>query len=175
MTLYEITSDIKALEELIDSSVIDADGNVKELSDEDKEALNALVNEIQDNFEGKAERIAKFMANVQAEAAAYKAEEERLYKRRKTAERKAATLKWLLEDNMKRAGMKKVQAGVFTLSIQKNPPSVWIASDKDIPTDYWRIIPETREPDKKALLEALKSGIEIEGVYINQNEGLRVR
>jgi len=175
MTLYEITDEIKALEDMIDDAMTDPEGNLKDLSEDDKGALLSLVDETQGKFAEKAERICRYMVNVKAQAEACKAEEERLAKRRKAAERKTDALKWILETSMIRAGMEKAEAGTFKLAIQKNPPSVFIARLDDVPPEYWRVIPETREPDKRKMLEDLKAGREIPGALLAQGSSLRIR
>lgn len=174
-TLYEITGEIKTLEDMIETFLVDADGNPREIAPEEKDALLSLVDEIQGQFSAKAERICRYMADVQAVAAACKAEEERLAKRRKAAERKTDALKWILETSMIRAGMEKAEAGTFKLAFQKNPPSVFIARLEDVPPEYWRIIPETREPDKRKMLDDLKAGRAIPGALLAQGSSLRIR
>ena len=52
---------------------------------------------------------------------------------------------------------------------------VFIARLDDVPPEYWRVIPETREPDKRKMLEDLKAGEKIPGVLLAQTSGLRVR
>lgn len=174
-TLYEITGEMKALEEMIDTFTTDIDGNPRDLEPDDRDALLALVDEIQGQFSAKAERICRYMADVQAVAAACKAEEERLAKRRRAADRKAEALKWILETSMIRAGMERAEAGTFKLAFQKNPPSVFIARPEDVPPEYWRVIPETREPDKRKMLDDLKAGRAIPGALLSQGSTLRIR
>lgn len=69
----------------------------------------------------------------------------------------------------------KAEAGTFRLAFQKNPPSVFIARPEDVPPEYWRIIPETREPDKRKMLDDLKAGREIPGALLAQGTSLRIR
>ncbi|MDR1249021.1 MAG: siphovirus Gp157 family protein [Treponema sp.] len=175
MTLYDITSDILALNDLIDQALTDPDGNPKEITEEEKALLLAMNEENEGNFEGKAERICKLIQNQKAFVESCKKEEERLYARRKTSDRKVEALRWLLEENMKRIGMKKAQAGTFSLSIQNNPPSVYVRDATEIPEDYWRIIPEIREINKKVILDVLKAGGEVPGTLLNQSASLRIR
>ena len=175
MTLYEITDEIKTLEDMIETFLVDADGNPREIAPEEKDALLALVDEIQGKFSDKAERICRYLADVQAVSAACKAEEERLARRRKAADRKAEALKWILETSMIRAGMDRAEAGTYKLAIQKNPPSVFIAFLEEVPEAYFRIIPETREPDKRKMLDDLKAGRAIPGALLAQGSSLRIR
>ncbi len=74
MTMYEITGEIKTLEDMIETFLVDADGNPREIAPEERDAMLALVDEIQGKFSEKAERICRYMADVQAVAAACKAE-----------------------------------------------------------------------------------------------------
>jgi len=175
MTIYDITGDIKAFAQLVDEATTDAEGNPKEMNREDKELLAPMLAELETNYKAKAESVLKYRANLMAFVEGCKEEEERLYKRRKAAENKATALMWLLEDSMRKTGEKKIEAGTFRISLQKNPPYAFITNETLIPEDYLRIIPEKREPDKKLILEALKAGQEIPGALLSQGESLRVR
>jgi predicted nuclease with TOPRIM domain len=175
MTLYDIGDDILALNNLIDEALTDPDGNPKEITEEERALLLAMNEENQSNFEGKAERICKFIRDLEAFDEMCKKEEERLAARWKTSERKVGALRWLLEKNMERIGMKKAQAGTFALSIQNNPPSVYVRNEEEIPAGYWRIIPESRAIDKKGILEVLKAGGEVPGTLLSQSASLRIR
>jgi hypothetical protein len=174
-SLYEITNDIKALENLIEEATTGEDGLSKEPSEGEKTAIIAMLDELQGNYEEKAERVLKLRANLSVFADTCKAEEERLYRRRKTAENKAKALMWVLEESMRRIGAKKITAGTFTMSIQRNPPSVYLANIDALPEQYWKIIPEQKEPDKRLILDDLKSGKDVPGAMLSQGEGLRVR
>ena len=175
MTLYAITDEIKTLAVMIDEMTTDDQGSPRDLTDEDRAALLALVDEIQGDFSAKAERICRFRADLLANSAAAKAESDRLSRIARSDGNKADSLKWLLETCMIRAGMEKADAGTFKLAIQRNPPSVFIAVPSEIPEDYQRIIPETREPDKKKILEAMKAGEKVPGAMLTQGSSLRIR
>lgn len=54
----------------------------------------------------------------------------------------------------------------FTLARRKNPPSVRVLDPEAVPLEYTRVVPETREPDKKKLLAELKEGVVIPGVAL---------
>ena len=175
MTLYDITDDLKALIQLIDEATTDEDGNLKEMDFQDKAILEPMRVELQTNGETKAESLLKYHASLLAFIQGCKEEEERIYKRRKVAENKA---KWVLsglEYLMHILGVKKMTAGTFSMTIQKNPSYAFITNEQLIPEDYLRIIPEKREPDKKLILDALKAGQEVPGAIIGQGESLRVR
>jgi len=174
-SIYTITNDIKALDQLIDEVTTDENGDPKQMSDEDRDFLKPMLDELETNYEAKAENILKYHRNLLAYIDGCKAEEERIYKRRKAAENKTKALIWLLEDSMRKLGAKKMTAGTFTMTIQKNPPSAYIYSEAQLPPEFLRIIPEKREPDKKLILEALKAGQNIPGAKVSQGESLKVR
>ncbi len=174
-SLYELTDDLAALNELIDQVTVDADGNPKALTPEDHAALAPLVKEIIGNYETKVERIVKWRQSLQAFTDNCKAEEERIYNRRKAAENKITALQWLLEKSMEQLKTKKLTVGTFTLAMQHNPPSVFIADTRLLPDHFWRVIPEQREPDKKEILAALKEGQAIPGAFLSRSESLRIR
>jgi len=175
MTLYEITDEIRTLEELIDQALHSEDGSPRELTPEEKETLSGYVDEMAGKFSDKAERICRFMREQETLAEACKAEEDRLGKLRKTRERKALVLKNLVQFAMERVGMEKADAGVFKLAIQKNPPSVLIDNESAIPANFMREVPATYCPDKKLLAEALKDGQDVPGARLVQTKGLRVK
>jgi len=175
MTIYEITNDIKALIQLIDEATTDAEGNPKEMNTEDRDFLKPMMDELENNYEIKVESLLKYRTNLLSYIDGCKEEEERIYKRRKAAGNKAQALVWLLEDSLRRLGAKKIEAGTYTMSLQKNPPYAYITNENLLPVDYLRIIPEKREPDKKLILDALKSGQSVPGAVLSQGESLRVR
>lgn len=161
MKLYELTEQFRKLEEM--ACGIDCQ--------EDSDALSALWAEIADGFEEKAERTAMVIKNLSAESEAIKAEEERLRLRRKAIESSADNLKGYLEAHMKATGINKVQGKLFTLSIQKNPPSLKLDEEK-LADGWWRI---KREPDSAKIKDAIKDGQDVTGAWLEQGESLRIR
>ena len=73
---------------------------------------------------------------------------------------------------MKLTNKTKFKKGTFSFNIAKNPPSVEITNADIIPDDYKPLIEVL---DKKAILEDLKAGIDIQGVNLKQSESLRIR
>jgi len=63
--------------------------------------------------------------------------------------------------------LSKADGTLFTIALHKNPPSLLVNVLPDsLPPEYVRVIPEQREPDKKALMEAVKAGADIPGVEL---------
>lgn len=137
------------------------------------EGLGDTLEALNDAIEEKVENIAKVVKTLDSEALAIKAEEQRLAERRRHLENNAKRLKEYAEQSMQLAQIKKVKGSVFTLSIQKNPPSVEITDEKSLPESYY--VEQKPTLDKKSLLADLKAGVVIEGAQIKQSESLRIK
>lgn len=161
MKLYEISERFKNLEELLENTDLQID--------DIKEALN----EVGIEFEEKVEGIVRLIKNIEGDAEKIKSEEKRLAEKRKSLESKVTYLKGYIDLNMKLVGKKKIDTGLFKLSIQKNAPSINIKSAADIPSEYF--IEQEPVLDKRALLKDLKEGREVPGVEMKQTESLRIR
>lgn len=159
MKLYELTTNYVSLMEMAEEM--------------DATTLQDTLESIEEEIHDKAENIGKLIKNINADVDALKSEEKRLADRRKSLENKVTHLKEYLQNQLEVAGLDKVKRPTLTVSIQNNPPSVEIADESLIPSDYR--IPQPDKIDKKSLLTMLKDGMEIEGVSIKQGRGLRIR
>jgi DNA repair exonuclease SbcCD ATPase subunit len=138
----------------------------------DPEVLKDTLSSIQEEIEDKAENIAKLIRNLEADAKIIREEEKRLAERRQSIEKKIDYLKQYLQEQLEVAGLQKVKRATITVSIQYNPPSVEIADENLIPSDYK--IPQFKI-DKKSIMERLKNGEEIPGCSLKQTKGVRIR
>ena len=157
MNLYELSSNYRAIQEM----------------DLDEETLRDTLDSIIGEVEPKAENIVKWIRNLKGENTAIKEEETRLKNKRITNENKIKALSLYLEDFLKNSGLTRLKTGLFTLSIQNNPPSLEIYDATLIPDKY--LIEQLPVVDKTALKEVLKNGIEVPGAELKQTEGLRIR
>lgn len=173
MNLYEIAKDVQALDDLIESTLFDESGAPREPTDEENKTIMAMICENEDAFKAKAENVCKYRANLLADSVAYKAEEERLAKRRKTADRKAERLRIYLDIALDMIGSDKLEAGVFRLRRQKNPPRVVVVREDLIDAKYFRVIPETREVNKSDIKKDFDVG-EYPWGSIVQDKSLRI-
>ena len=157
--LYELSTGYKNIEYLLENG-------------EDNEELAAVLNSLDEEIEDKAENIAKILKNNEADIKAFKEEEKRLAERRKALENSNKRLKEYLEENMKMTGKTKFKSGTFSFNIAKNPPSVEITNVDIISSDY-KVLTEVL--DKKAILQDLKDGKDVQGAILKQGESLRIR
>lgn len=160
--LYELTELYQNIWELVGDDDVDV------------ESLETALKHIEDNIEVKAESIAKLIKGIDGDIAALKEEENRLTKRRKTLENKQVNIKSYLESQLRTMGIDKVKTPLFTISLQKNPPSVHISNEELIP-DKYKKTQITTSVVKKDLLEDLKLGEIIDGAEIKQEKSLRIK
>ena len=137
------------------------------------EAAWKYLEELQLEREAKLEGVACWYKELQAEAAAIKAEEENLKKRRQSAENKATSIKKFLEYLL---NGQKFKSPKVALSWRKSEV-VELKPDMDpatLPLAF-QAIKVTVSPDKVKLKEALKAGAVIEGVELVEKQNLQVK
>lgn len=140
--------------------------------DEITEELEEMANNLNIAIEEKSDNYVRMIKNLNADVEAFKNIEKQFNKKRKTAENKIAWLKKNLQSSMEQTGRKKVKTELFTVSIQKNAPSLDITSEDNIGDEYYKV---ERTLNKKELLSDIKEGLIIDGVGIKQTESLRIR
>lgn len=161
MKLYELTEEFTRLEMMADSIE----------TAEDAEAFSQLWAEIAVDFEAKAESTACVIRNLEAEAKAIEEEEKRLRARRKALEGSSERLRDYLETHMTMNGLPKITGKLFTLAIQKNPPSLRLDTES-LPDEWWII---KKEPDTSRVKDALKAGEAVPGAWLESGQSLRIR
>lgn len=164
MTLYELTAEYQQLLELAE----DPDIPEEALAD----SLEALGMDIED----KADGYAKVIAQLNADAAALKAEIDRLTARKRTIERNVDRMKESLKSAMILTGKTKFKTELFSFNVQKNPVAVVIDEQyiENIPEEY--LIPQDPKVDKQKLKDDLKAGRDLEGIaHLEQTVGVRIR
>lgn len=142
------------------------------LSEEENVELNDLLLKIDEEIELKAENIGKVLKSLEGNVAALKDEEKRLSNRRRGIENNIKNLKSYLENEMIAVGKKKFKTDLFSFGIQKNPPSLDISNEDNIPDEYYEL---TRSLIRRDLLKDMKEGLVIDGVSLKQSESLRIR
>lgn len=120
--------------------------------------------------EEKVESIVLFIKNLNADAAAYKAEKEAFAQREKTASNKVERLKkWLayaLEGQ-------KFQTQRCAVSFRRTE-AVEIVNEEAIPEEFFNVKIE-KTPNKTAIKEALKAGADISGCGLKQNLAVMIK
>ena len=161
--IYELTADIQLLWNLMENGEID-----------DDTLIDAMQNS-QEELSIKLEHYCMFIKNMEADAKAFKEEEQRLAARRKTLENTIESAKKAMQYAMDVAGEKKVKGKLFSISLQNNPASVVLDEQymENIPEKY--LIHKT-DINKRLMAEDIKNGVDLEGLaHLEQSEGIRIR
>lgn len=158
-TLYELTNDYTALLEMAE--------------DADEQALRDTLEGIEGAIEDKADGYAKVLRELDKDSAGLDAEIQRLQAKKTAIANAAKRIRNNLQDAMIATGKTKFKTSLFSFGIQKNPPSVVIDDDQEVPIDY--LIVADPKPDKKRMLAELKAGKELPFARLKQTESLRIR
>ena len=161
MKLYEINEVYQNLVALLEDEETSA------------EQLESAFENIKDELHVKVENYARIIKNTQAEVEAYKEEVARMTAKRRSLENNIERMKEAAEYAMRLQGEKKVKGELFTLAIQKNPPSLKIDIEpEELPQEFQTI---TISPNKEKIKAAIKNGKAIEWARLEQGESLRIR
>lgn len=166
--LYTLGEQYKAFNEFVDAAWDNED-----LTEDDLELYIETLESIEDELSNKVENIAKFMKNIESDIEAFKAEEKRLARKRKYLENKYNGLKSYTQSVLEVNKIDKVNAGMFKVKLQKNPPSINILNSNKVPSTYK--IAQEPKIDSKKLLNDVKNGAVIEGVeLVTDKQHLRI-
>lgn len=169
MNIWEIDKamrEIEALEE--DEELIDLDtGEVISVAD--------ALEKLEMARETKIENAAMMVKNLSAEAAAIKAEEEKLAKRRKAIENKADDVKQFLIRALTREDgtSEKFRTARAAVTVKLNPAKVIISDEKLLPEVFFREIID-RKPDKEQIKEVLSRGIDVPGAALERGRSVMI-
>lgn len=145
--------------------------NLLDLDLEDEQVQEALE-DIDEKIEVKADNIAKLIRGLEGQKDICKAEEERIYKRRKSIENRIENLKEYLKATMIATDKRKFKTDLFSFNIQKNRASIKILDEEKVPEEY---VEYDRKVLKDKLKKAITEGLEADYAEIIQTESLRVK
>jgi len=164
MQLYKLTDQFRQLHDLDGSEDIPADVI--------RDTLEGLEGDIKD----KVHAVACMIENLGAEAEAIQDAANAMTARSKRVKARAESLKQYLLFSLQAVNMPKLKYNEFTVSVRDNPVSVKIGEDAVIP-DEFMVTPEPPppQPDKKAIKDALTSGREIPGAWLERGQRVEIR
>ena len=161
LSLYTITNAFPALMEQ------------EEMTEEEKiKVLDELTNLLNE----KSQSIIGYTKNLELTIEAMKVEEKRIAENRKAFENRLNKFKEYVKDCMEKGGFSKIETELGQLSIAKNPMSVEIENENEIPNEFKEEIVTTKV-DKAAIKNHFKeTGELIPGArIINERTSLRIK
>lgn len=164
--LYKLTSEYQALAHLLAERDFDAQTIADTIES------TGLPAQISEKAQG-CEMVARLL---EADVPAIDAEIKRLQELKKSRTNKASALRKYLLDNMVASEIERIDAPLFSISVAKNPPSVDIFDERQIPSFFLTDpAPPAPQPDKKLIAQAIKDGAEVPGARIVQGVRLNIK
>ena len=170
MNLYQINAEIEQLENAVEDGLL-IDEETGELL-----TLEDALDQLRMERTAKMENIALWCKNLASDAAALKAEEDNLAKRRRAAEAKLARLKAYLLGAMTQADGRVIpfHGTKAVVTVRNNAPSVKISDEALLPMEF-KIQKIETVPDKKSIAEVLKRGIEVPGAHFERTRSVMIK
>lgn len=164
LSLYNITNKFV---ELMDKA---QEGQLTE------DEYNELGNELALELQNKSSNIIGYIKNSESLLEAMKAEEKRLADMRKQGEKKLEKFYQYVKENMQRLGLEEIPTELGKLKITKNPMSIEIENEDEIPAEFKKEV-VTTQIDKTAIKNHFKdTGEIIPGIKIIDNKtSLRIK
>lgn len=153
MRLYEIT---KQLNELL------------AMEDIPRDQIEDTINLIEEEFEGKAEMVAAYISEIEADEAGMKAEIDRLSERKRVLTAKIDNLKDYLRQNMLASGKTNIKGKLFSITLGKPSPVLDVLVPVEQLPEQYRVV--NFSADNAAIKAALKAGTEIKGCAITDGK-----
>ena len=164
LSLYDITNKFV---ELMDKA---QEGQLTE------DEYNELGNELALELQNKSSNIIGYIKNSESLLEAMKAEEKRLGDMRKQGEKKLEKFYQYVKENMQRLGLEEIPTELGKLKITKNPMSIEIENEDEIPSEFKKEV-VTTQIDKAAIKNHFKdTGEIVPGIRIIDNKtSLRIK
>lgn len=125
-TLYELTNDLKDIEEALEVEVLE----------QSQECIKGLIDILEKQIQNKGENIIKLVKNKEAIVTSRKEEIKRLQELNKKDEKEIADLKRYTKECIERAGKKRVETVLGNLTVRKAQPVVKVLDATKLPADY---------------------------------------
>ncbi len=166
MRCYDIAKEYEGLEIMAKMIADNKDGDNLDM----KEALARQLEELGHTTESKLENMSKMIRNMELESANYKAEEERMAKKRKSLDNQVAYIKEsLIKPILEQSG--KITAGVFTVSLRKSQA---VKVDDKIIEDKYKTSNTVITIDKASIKKDIKAG-SVLGAELITNQSVQIK
>lgn len=169
MKLYEIAADYRRLADMLEAS---------ETPEDMRQVLTDTLESIAGDFEDKAENMAALIAENTETISACNNQIARLKDKAARLEAQNTSIKNYMMAEMKYAGIKKVNAGVWQVSVARNggkAPIIWDDNiePENLPSEYTRT---SIQINKDAVRESLEAGETLAFAKLGERgESLRIK
>lgn len=153
MQLYKLSDNYQR-------AVIDIEA-MFEAGDIDQTTLTDTLEGLEGEVKDKAVNVALHIKNLRSDLAQLEDAKKSFDARIKQTESSLEFYEGYLDTNLVKSGITEIKTDKVLIKYKKLPDVVEVAPDAVIPDDFARIVPETREPDKRAIMEVLKTGAEL--------------
>jgi hypothetical protein len=145
-----------------------------EIDEDTGEVLNmGQIEDLNAQFETKAESIACYIKNLSAFSVDLKTAEESMKARRQATDKKVDALKKYLTECLNTAGKDKVETVNAKISFRAST-AVQIADESALPSEFLKVVTETK-PDKTLIKKAITDGREVPGASLIQNRNIQIK
>jgi Siphovirus Gp157 len=163
MRLFELASQYRELEALVDSDEVPA------------EVILDTLEGIKGEFEDKAVAVAQMVLTLKAQSEAVAAIAKAQAERAERIKSRMESLKHYLLLQLQVVGRERIETDELVIRRQNNPPSVYVTNEYAVPKEYW-VQPPAPPPriDRLAIKEAIEAGVEVEGCFLEKGEHVRI-
>lgn len=164
MTLYDLTSDYMQLQMMLEDP------------EEDPEAIQSMMDDLDEAIEDKADGYAKVIKNMESSLDAIKKEQERLSTKKSTLENGIKRLKENLQTAMIATDKRKFKTDLFSFAIQKNGGKVPVILDVEVDQLPDDLVKFERKPDLGAITSYIEDTGDVAYAHLGERgESLRIR
>jgi chaperonin cofactor prefoldin len=142
---------------------------------DDDQAVIDTIEGLEMQFNDKAANVIMYERDIKTDMEAIDSEITRLKARRDSMKRRLDSMRNYLRENMERAGIKRIDCPLFTITCAEGRPIAEIESIDELPDDCVRI--ETKiVPDKTRILQKLKDNEDVPGAKLSKSlSSIRVK
>jgi hypothetical protein len=148
--------------------------NKLEELDFDQQTIEDSLSLIKTDFDSKAINVGSFVKNLESNIKAMRDAESSIANRRKILQNKIDSIKEYLKTNMEKCGITHIHSPYFDIKLKKNPQSLQLLNEVNIPMEYFEKVTITHL-DKAKIKEDLKQGIKINGCSLVQNNRVEIK
>lgn len=161
-SLYHIQTEYLELAQTLE----DNGGEVTE-GIEERLAIN------QEQLQTKGVNYALVVRQLSGESEVIDNEIKRLQALKKSKDNAVDRLKNTLKGAMELYGIQSIKGELINITLRNNTASVSIEDESKIPKKF--MVPKPSVPDKKAIKEALESGIKVNGAYLQASKSILIK